>query len=334
MALPVTIPNQFANATASIPLSQLDSNFNTLANAVNGIADGSESLSNVSITGGTVNVSALVSTANVSVGDDLIFTGTGNRITGDFSNATIANRVMFQNSVTNSATVLPILPNGTSTQSQFEAHNNSDPTNCAKAQLLCGTNESRVASAINGSGTYLPMTFYTGGSERMRIDTSGNVLVGTTTFHPSYTTRLTLSVNSGTTNWAVGPFSATPAQFVISGQNGGGVYLNGTAATSWTAISDERSKENLKPIENAAAKVLTLRAVTGNYKLDTEKTSRAFLIAQDVLEVLPEAVDTTNSERYGIAYTDVIPLLVAAIKELKAELDTVKAELATLKGQA
>jgi hypothetical protein len=61
MALPVTIPNTFANATASIPLSQLDANFSTLSNAVNGINSGSETLanlkaSNANISGGTVTV--------------------------------------------------------------------------------------------------------------------------------------------------------------------------------------------------------------------------------------------------------------------------------------
>jgi hypothetical protein len=67
MALPVTIPNTFANATASIPLSQLDTNFTTLANAVNGISDGSESLANVSVTGGTIsNVAVSATTLNTS----------------------------------------------------------------------------------------------------------------------------------------------------------------------------------------------------------------------------------------------------------------------------
>ena len=54
MALPITIPNTFANATVSIPLSELDQNFVVVRNAINGIGNGSESLANVSITGGAV----------------------------------------------------------------------------------------------------------------------------------------------------------------------------------------------------------------------------------------------------------------------------------------
>jgi hypothetical protein len=69
MALPISIPNTFANANAAIPLSQLDNNFTTVANAINGIGNGSESLSNVSITGGSVaNVVLSSSNANVTGG--------------------------------------------------------------------------------------------------------------------------------------------------------------------------------------------------------------------------------------------------------------------------
>ena len=76
MALPVTIPNTFANATASIPLSQLDANFTTLSNAINGINSGSETLvnlkaSNVTITGGTLTgiTAANIAGANISSGN-------------------------------------------------------------------------------------------------------------------------------------------------------------------------------------------------------------------------------------------------------------------------
>jgi hypothetical protein len=59
MTLPVTIPNTFANATSSIPLANLDANFVTIYGAVNGIGNGAEALSNVTITGGTIENAAI-----------------------------------------------------------------------------------------------------------------------------------------------------------------------------------------------------------------------------------------------------------------------------------
>jgi hypothetical protein len=109
--------------------------------------------------------------------------------------------------------------------------------------------------------------------------------------------------------------------YVVNASNG--VYLAANA-TAWTAVSDERAKENLIPITDALNKVSSLRAVTGNYIADKDKKSKSFLIAQDVLKVLPEAVDATDPDKLGIAYTDLIPLLVASIKELKAEIDQLK----------
>jgi hypothetical protein len=112
-----------------------------------------------------------------------------------------------------------------------------------------------------------------------------------------------------------------PRMYVAAGSNG--VYLS-YGATSWTSASDEREKDIIEPITNAANKVSQLRAVIGKYKTDAEDTRRSFLIAQDVQAVLPEAVDASNPEKLGVQYTDVIPLLVAAIKELKTEIDQLK----------
>jgi hypothetical protein len=103
----------------------------------------------------------------------------------------------------------------------------------------------------------------------------------------------------------------------------GGVYLAPTS-TSWTSNSDERGKDIIEPIADAVNKVSTLRTVIGKYKNDKEGTRRSFLIAQDVQAVLPEAVDASNPDNLGVQYSDVIPLLVAAIKELKAEFDAYK----------
>lgn len=184
------------------------------------------------------------------------------------------------------------------------------------------------------------------GNPRQVIDSSGNVLVGTTgistgTFKgfqcgvSSNTSANYLSQNpagTSTRQWNFGMNSAD--QYVVYGFNGTtfntGAYI-AWGGTSWTAQSDERTKDIIEPITDAINKVSTLRTVIGKYKTDEQGIRRAFLIAQDVQKVLPEAVDATNPEKLGVQYTDVIPLLVAAIKELKEQADAQALEIATLK---
>jgi hypothetical protein len=196
------------------------------------------------------------------------------------------------------------------------------------------------------TGMFFPaadtIAFAEGGAEAMRLDSSGGVLVGTTTNTPGYklyvkggdgnqvildnagSTYTTMNYyNNGANKLTLFWDNSTPRYYVVPAA-GGGVYL-AAGATSWTASSDERVKDIIEPITDAANKVSTLRAVIGKYKTDEEGTRRTFLIAQDVKAVLPEAVDTTNTNEYGLRYTDTIPLLVAAIKELKERIETLEA---------
>jgi hypothetical protein len=118
------------------------------------------------------------SATNVTASGNLTFTGTGNRITGDFSNATIANRVLFQTSTANVATAVNAIPNGTGASSSFITNASSDPDNASRCRFGVGGGTAFFAADATGTGTNLPMNFSTGGSERMRIDTSGNVGIG------------------------------------------------------------------------------------------------------------------------------------------------------------
>jgi hypothetical protein len=166
---------------------------------------------------------------------NLTFTGTGNRITGDFSNATVANRVAFQTSTVNGNTFIGVIPNGTATTTSLNLEGDSALTNGSVFSFGCGANsntEARITSGIRGTGTYLPMTFYTGGSERMRVDTSGNVGIGTSS--PTYLIE-TLANGSGS-NLNLARFAATSA--ATGGSTAG---INIVAASNLITIAGETS---------------------------------------------------------------------------------------------
>ena len=106
-------------------------------------------------------------------------TGTGSKITGDFTNATVASRNSFQTSTTNGSTGIYALPNGSSTAASWQATNAADPTNASKILIATnGSTDVQLVSGINGTGTYLPLSFYTNGTQQMQLSTAG-ILTGT-----------------------------------------------------------------------------------------------------------------------------------------------------------
>jgi hypothetical protein len=102
------------------------------------------------------------------------------------------------------------------------------------------------------------------------------------------------------------------------------------------AYSDRRKKRDISTIDNALGKVLNLRGVY-YYRIDPavpsdEGRRDLGVIAQEVLEVVPEAVKySEQSDEYSVTYGNLAGLFIEAIKDLKKELDDVKAELNTLR---
>jgi hypothetical protein len=190
----------------------------------------------------------------------------------------------------------------------------------------------------------------TAGSERMRIDASGYLLVGTAT--PNGTIRavikntaLTSTTKAANTILKVGAASTnnTDSNIVCSdfalydyyfGGRGGVAYVTvnnnqgvqlSVGATSWSSDSDESLKDIIEPITNALGTINQWRTVIGKYKTDPDDKRRVFFIAQDFQESLPEAIDKSLEGTLLLRYQDVIPVLTAAIKEQQQIIIDLKA---------
>jgi hypothetical protein len=211
--------------------------------------------------------------------------------------------------------------------------------------ILSGTTS--VTTPIVKSASSLTLQS-NGTTTAVTIDTNQIMLLGATSARTTQAKiELTSAANTALSFYmyktsqvemAMGFKSSTDSNFYIGTGSSSvgtyGVYLTNTG-NSWSAVSDERMKTIIEPIQNASAKVATLRTVMGYYSADTTQTRRPFLIAQDVQAVLPEAVNVQNVETgtLGMSYTDTIPLLVAAIKEQQELITSLTVRVAALEAK-
>ena len=93
--------------------------------------------------------------------------------------------------------------------------------------------------------------------------------------------------------------------------------------------SDERLKENIHTIKDPLKKVSALRGVTFDFKEDKKK--QIGFIAQEVEKVIPEAVEERFDGYKGVAYGNLVGLLVEAIKEQQDQINDLKATVEQLK---
>jgi hypothetical protein len=171
------------------------------------------------------------------------------------------------------------------------------------------------------TGNTLQFSINSGSSEAMRIDSSGRFLYATTT---SPYNSAQFGSGYGTSYWSFGPQSGTGSFLVQNGSNFAGVYLP-AQATSWSGTSDENLKNITGTIQEGLKKLTTLRAAEFTWKSDDTNKPQVGLIAQDLQKVLPEVIDTDSNGNLSVRYSEVIPLLVAAIQELDAKFEAYKA---------
>ena len=207
-----------------------------------------------------------------------------------------------------------------------------------------GTGLSNRFTSQNGEFTFSNAITGTAGNavtwlERMRIDSSGNLLVGTTsavvtnvgsriitsTTDPYFASTLTSSTNAAT---AYLLYSTGAAAYRFYVGLGGTIFATSIVIT---AISDERLKENIKDIDTGIDTIMALKPRRFDWKdgKGQDKKNVAGFIAQEFEQVFPECVGLSKAGADGIEYKNInhetlIPTLVKAIQELKAEIDLLK----------
>ena len=181
-------------------------------------------------------------------------------------------------------------------------------------------------------------------TERMRITSGGTLQVSTRGDATEATANLILgNINYGAYHWLdgtayyIGQNSAFRSLRMYSGASSAvGVSL-GNGSTSWGTYSDERLKENIENIDSVLPRLSTLRTVKYHLKnVDTEDSQKRYgLIAQDLVGKFDEVLnlskysDEDKTEYYDVRYTELIPVLVKAIQEQQAQIEELKAIVAT-----
>jgi len=206
-------------------------------------------------------------------------------------------------------------------------------------QLVVGTDSTAFVEQRENA----PMVFTTNNTERARIDSSGNLLVGTTAtgggkqvmaFDNAGQGGLRI-IHSSTT------YNGLAVQFLRADNSTsmGGIYCDG-ANTTYQTSSDYRLKEDIQPMAGGLDKVLRLKPCTYKWK-DLGKTGEGF-IAHELQEVVPDAVygekDATNEDgsikAQGIDTSFLVATLTAAIQEQQAIIEQLQADVAALKAQS
>ena len=181
--------------------------------------------------------------------------------------------------------------------------------------------------------------------ERMRIRSDGTILAGTTDdgfFNGSvqgtglYGSNGFIAASRGSSTCAFfNRYTSTGdiVQFRYAGSNVGTISTNGSTITfSGNALSDERFKENIEPIENALDTISKIEFKTFNYKENQQYSAGVTAQQlQTVDELSKYVIDGTDEESYkAVDYNALIGYLGKAIQELKAENDTLKSRIDTL----
>jgi hypothetical protein len=199
----------------------------------------------------------------------------------------------------------------------------------AYANNFVGVSDTDTGIDINGTNV---MKFNTGGSEAARFDSSGNLLVGTSSDDVTNGSVVVKSLQNVNTVIKIGhkTNSITGGDFVACYYNNvqiGGVAQNGTTGVSFNTSSDQRLKENIVDAPSASDDIDAIQVRSFDWKADGSHQKYG-MVAQELNTVAPEAVSAPedSEEMMGVDYSKLVPMMLKEIQSLRARVAQLEGE--------
>jgi len=220
-----------------------------------------------------------------------------------------------------------------------------DTTNSVTLEMISGDSQSTIRTDTNH-----PLVFGTNGTERMTLDSSGNLLFNASSTDPYASgAGYGIAINGSGNYIAVARSSGASLYLGRQTSNGdltewwrGGTKVGSisvtTTATTYNTSSDYRLKENIVPMTGALDKVALLKPVT--YKWIADGSNGQGFIAHELQEVVPDCVsgekDAVNEDgsikAQGVDTSFLVATLTAAIQEQQALITSLTARITALEG--
>ncbi|BCV01621.1 MAG: hypothetical protein CM15mV44_0090 [uncultured marine virus] len=195
-----------------------------------------------------------------------------------------------------------------------------------------GFSEADLAFVFNELNT--AMQFGTNNTERMRIDSSGNLLINATSRQNTGSRVSIKPVGSGVA-FETQPSDSNAYYVALFFNNSsavvGSIYSS-TSSTSFNTSSDYRLKENVIDMDNAINRVKQLKPKRFNFIVDADKTVDGFL-AHEVSDIVPEAItgEKDGTEMQQIDHSKLVPLLTKAIQEQQVIIEDLQTQINEVK---
>ena len=352
------VPYIFGNATTSIPLTNLDANFNTgvtIGNTTVGLGNTVTTLGNVTI----ANATTISAAGNVFLATSSGSVGIGTTTPANKFQVVSAGQTVGAFSSNNSSTdltnagALIAIQNTNATAGNMESICFNDSTNNTTSAIT-GVNTSHtthegymIFNTVNSGGTY---------AEKMRIDSSGNLLVGTTT--QQYLAGKIVSYASGNYNALFASTDTAGYQCITywnratsntryycqfdqgaSHTTTGYIYTSDGTSTTYATTSDQRLKENIVDAGSGLEKIANVKIRSFDW-ISTKNKVDFGVIAQELYKVAPECVgvgednsDGTIDKPWSVDISFLVPALIKSVQELNAKVDAQSATIAELQAK-